>query len=651
MKKRNLIWMVLLFAGILAANAALTPGRATIKGTVTDEADKQPLPFVAVMLMQNGKATAWQTSTNEEGTYTITNIPPGTYDVQFTYVGYMKSRAAGITLSPDKIMVVNAAMRMDKKIISMVTLDEKKNKKDISYEEIKESNDMSILPPEYREPISIPQGTFQFYNQSQKPEQSIFTQPESNTEEYHYRKDNEFQDAVRTPLSTFSIDVDPASYANMRRFLTKGIMPPADAIRTEELINYFKYRYPQPQGDAPFSITTEAAECPWNKNHKLVSIALQGKNIATENLPPSNLVFLVDVSGSMQSEDKLPMLKKSLRLLVSQLRAQDKISMVAYAGNAGLVLPATSGTRTEEIIAAIESLEAGGSTAGGAGIQLAYKVAQENLIPNGNNRVILATDGDFNVGVSSDGELIRLIESKRATGVFLTVLGFGSGNLKDSKMEQLANKGNGNYAYIDNLMEARKVLVNEIGGTLFTIAKDVKLQIEFNPAAVKGYKLIGYENRLLADRDFNDDTKDAGELGSGHTVTALYEIIPAGSNENAGNIDPLKYQSQSKPVAGENDELLTIKFRYKPPSGDTSLLLTSVLKNRFKKFDQASDNFRFASAVAAFGITLRNSNNKGDAGFEMAAAIAKNAKGSDPSGDRSEFIRLIEMATILATTK
>lgn len=649
MKKQKMIWILLLFAGIMAAHAAFTPNGAIIKGTVTDEVTKQPIAFANVVLTRNGTVTGSGAVTKDDGTFTISNIPPGTYDVQFTMVGYMPSRATKISLVANQTKIVNAAMRIQQHQLEAVMLEAKKNKRVKTAVVSKEESITDYESNNYSAPPPVSQGTFSLYNkQLQLSSPASYPVEEFNTEEYQYIKENDFQDALRVPLSTFSIDVDPASYANVRRFLNKGTLPPADAVRTEELINYFRYQYPQPQGDVPFSITTEAAECPWNKNHRLVSIALQGKNIPTENLPPSNLVFLVDVSGSMYSQDKLPLLKKSLRLLVSQMRAQDKISLVVYAGNAGLVLPATSGQNKEEIIAAIESLEAGGSTAGGAGIQLAYKVAQENMIANGNNRVILATDGDFNVGVSSDGELIRLIEKKRESGVFLTVLGFGSGNLKDSKMEQLADKGNGNYSYIDNLMEAKKVLVSEMGGTLFTLAKDVKLQIEFNPAAVKSYKLIGYENRLLADRDFNDDTKDAGELGSGHTVTALYEIVPAGSNENSGTIDPLKYQSQQKPVANESDELMTVKFRYKAPNSDTSKLISAVVKNKFKKFELATENFRFASAVATFGLSLRNAKYKGDADFNMAISIARNAKGADANGDRAEFIRLVEMATMLA---
>ncbi len=464
-----------------------------------------------------------------------------------------------------------------------------------------------------------------------------------NTEDYNVITDNPFQRPGSNPLSTFSIDVDTASYSNVRRFLQQGQLPPKDAVRLEEMINYFSYDYPQPEGDRPFSINTDVAAAPWNPQHKLVQIGLQGKQLQT--LQPSNLVFLVDVSGSMQPPNKLPLVKQSLCLLVNQLSPQDKVTMVVYAGNAGLVLPPTPGNQKEKILAAIDNLEAGGSTAGGAGIELAYKIAQENLLKGGNNRVILATDGDFNVGVSSDGELVRLIEQKRDRGIFLTVLGFGMGNYKDGKMEQLANKGNGNYAYIDNLMEAKKVLVKDLRGTLFTIAKDVKIQVEFNPAKVQAYRLIGYENRLLRDQDFNDDTKDAGEIGAGHTVTALYEIIPVGvtSSVKLPTVDPLKYQqqNQSSPTTA-SDELMQVKLRYKQPTGSTSQLLIEVIRDRDVTAISASNNLQFAAAVAMYGMLLRDSEFKGQTTIDTVLRLANQAKGRDAEGYRAEFINLVE---------
>ncbi|TAE08733.1 MAG: VWA domain-containing protein [Oscillatoriales cyanobacterium] len=464
-------------------------------------------------------------------------------------------------------------------------------------------------------------------------------------EGYNRIYDNSYQRASNNPLSTFGIDVDTASYSNVRRFINSGVMPPKDAVRLEELINYFTYDYPQPKGDRPFSINTEVANAPWNPQHKLVHIGLQGKSISTKNLPPNNLVFLIDVSGSMNSPDKLPLVKASLKYLVSELRAKDSVTIVVYAGAAGLVLPPTPGNQKEKILDSIDKLEAGGSTAGGAGIQLAYKVAKDNFIKQGNNRVILATDGDFNVGVSSDGELVRMIEEKREQGVFLSVLGFGTGNLQDAKMEQLADKGNGNYAYIDSLLEAKKVLVTQMGGTLFTIAKDVKIQVEFNPAKVQAYRLVGYENRVLQNQDFNDDKKDAGELGAGHSVTAIYEIIPVGvaSDVKLPEVDPLKYQPNPATAStSQTDELMQVKLRYKNPNETVSQLITQSVIDKPVKLENASANFRFAAAVAAFGMVLRDSEYKGAANFDQVLKLASQAKGEDKEGYRAEFIRLVE---------
>ncbi len=472
---------------------------------------------------------------------------------------------------------------------------------------------------------------------------------EYNTEEYSNIVENNFHKVTDDPLSTFSIDVDAASYSNVRRYLNNNQLPPAGAVRTEEMINYFKYQYPQPTGKDPFSINTEISDCPWNKENKLAIIGLQGKNIPVQNLPASNLVFLIDVSGSMMDENKLPLVKASMKLLTDQLREEDRISMVVYAGNAGLVLPPTSGSDKIKIKTAIDALEAGGSTAGGAGIQLAYRTAQENFMKEGNNRIILCTDGDFNVGASSDDDMVRLVENERNHGIFLTVLGYGMGNYKDSKMQQLADKGNGNHAYIDGINEAKKVLVNEFGGTLFTIAKDVKLQIEFNPEKVAGYRLVGYENRLLNKEDFNDDKKDAGELGSGHTVTALYEIIPAGvKSAFLKNVDPLKYQkNNAKSKASFNDEMLTIKFRYKAPDKDVSELIVHSVIDRSIDINNTSDNFRFATAVADFAMLLRDSEYKGSSNFGQVITLANGSIGNDAEGYRKEFIGLVKRASRL----
>lgn len=474
-----------------------------------------------------------------------------------------------------------------------------------------------------------------------------------NTEDYNNIVENRFLAATQNPLSTFSIDVDEAAYSNVRRFINNGSIPPPGAVRIEEMINYFDYTYPQPQNDDPFTVNTELSECPWNSQHRLVHIGLQGKEIPVQNLPNANIVFLIDVSGSMQDENKLPLVKSSMKLLADQLRPDDKVAIVVYAGNAGLVLPPTSGTNKTAIKQAIDQLEAGGSTAGGEGIKLAYKVARDHFIKGGNNRIILATDGDFNVGLSSDDELVTLIENERKSGIFLSVLGYGMGNYKDNKMQQLADKGNGNHSYIDNINEARKVLVSEFGSTLFTIAKDVKVQIEFNPAKVQAYRLIGYENRVLAAEDFNDDKKDAGELGSGHTVTALYEVIPVGvKSEFIANVDPLKYQPEkNNTAAGGGDELMTIKLRYKKPDGDVSRLIVHPVTDSHLALASTSDNFRFSAAVAAFGMLLRNSEFKQNASFQQVISLAKGAKGADVNGYRQEFITLVQAAGSLTAKK
>ena len=469
-----------------------------------------------------------------------------------------------------------------------------------------------------------------------------------NTESYSQLDENPFHQVARAPLSTFSIDVDTASYSNTRRFIGEGQLPPKDAVRIEELINYFNYDYPQPTGSAPFSVNVETADCPWNTKHRLVQIGLQGKQVPMEQMPPANLVFLIDVSGSMQAANKLPLVKSSLRMLTEQLSARDRVAIVVYAGASGLALASTPGDRKQEIMAALDRLEAGGSTNGGEGIQLAYRVAQENFIQNGSNRVILASDGDFNVGVTSESDLVTLIEEKRQGGVFLSVLGYGMGNLKDSTMEKLADKGNGNYAYIDTPAEARKVLGAELGGTLYTIAKDVKIQVEFNPAQVAGYRLIGYENRLLRDQDFNDDTKDAGEIGAGHTVTALYEIVPAGQKVPDADVDKLKYQNPAEASGMKIDEMMTVKLRYKEPDGEESRLLSVGVVDTNGALSNASENFKFASSVAAFGMLLRDSKYKGDANFDSVLQLARSSVGADLQGYRIEFVRMVERAKSLA---
>jgi Ca-activated chloride channel homolog len=465
-------------------------------------------------------------------------------------------------------------------------------------------------------------------------------------EEYERRTDNPFHFAVNEPLSTFSIDVDTASYTNVRRILKDGSLPPKDAVRVEEFVNYFTYAYPKPDGEHPIAISAEAATCPWNPRHQLVRVGIQGKTIDKDQMPPRNLVFLVDTSGSMDVPNRLPLLKQSLTLLTKQLNARDRVSIVAYAGSAGLILPPTPGDNHAAIIASLNQLHAGGSTNGGQGIQLAYHVAEQAFVKNGANRVIIGTDGDFNVGVTGP-DLINLIESKRKTGVYLTVLGFGMGNLKDATMEKLAQHGNGTYHYIDTLAEARRVFVEQIA-TLVPLAKDVKVQIEFNPTHVQAYRLVGYENRLMDHKDFNDDTKDAGDMGAGHTVTALYEIVPPGVEIHTG-IDPLKFQKKLEPTPAANtNEMLAVKVRYIPPDATQSKLLTSVLTQGRRQFEEASPDFRFAASVASFAMLLREAPHRGTTNFGLIQRWAENARGDDLNGHRREFVELVRTAQRLS---
>ena len=472
----------------------------------------------------------------------------------------------------------------------------------------------------------------------------------ANREQYANLVENPFLNARRTPLSTFSIDVDRASYSDVRRYLDGGSRPPRDAVRIEELVNYFRYDYAAPADrSAPLNVTVETHPAPWQPSHRLIRIGMQAQRLPIADLPPANLVFLIDVSGSMGTPNRLPLVIKSLRLLTAELRAQDRVAIVVYAGAAGLVLPPTLGSDKGRIFAALDRLESGGSTNGGAGIRLAYQTAREHFITEGANRVILATDGDFNVGTTSDSDLIQLIETERKSGVFLTVLGFGMGNTQHAKMEQLADKGNGQYAYIDDLAEAQKALVREMGGTLFTLAKDVKIQVEFNPARVRSYRLIGYENRLLRDEDFNDDTKDAGELGAGHSVTALYdvELTTGAPSVNTGTVDPSRYTPGERPTSRDaHDELAFVKVRYQRPQGGTSALLSWAVK---ESEGAPSRDYLFASAVAGFGLLLRDSEHKGTLTWSDVRRLGERGLGADVDGDRAGFLRLVGMAERLAT--
>lgn len=463
-------------------------------------------------------------------------------------------------------------------------------------------------------------------------------------ERYDRIYENEFILTSQDPRSTFSIDVDTASYSNVRRFLNDGVLPPKDSVRIEELVNYFTYDYPNAKEGEPFSVNMEVAQSPWHKEYKLVRIAVKARDIDWNKRPKTNLVFLLDVSGSMNDQNKLPLLVRSMKMLTDNLGDNDKVSIVVYAGASGLVLDSTKGSDKAKIKEALDKLNAGGSTNGGQGIELAYKLAEKNFIKAGVNRVILATDGDFNVGTTSEGDLTRLIEEKAKSGVFLTVLGFGMGNYNDSTMEKLADKGNGNYAYIDNFQESRKVLSEQLAGTMLTIAKDVKMQIEFNPLKVQAHRLVGYENRVLAHQDFKDDKKDAGDIGAGHTVTVLYEIVPKGAKVDVPDVDPLKYQKTETDYDSNSDELLTLKVRFKKPDGDTSKLLEFPLKDADTEFKDASKDFKFATAVATFGMLLRDSKQKGDITYDDIIEIARQGKGEDLRGYKGEFIRLVEMA-------
>ena len=533
--------------------------------------------------------------------------------------------------------------------------------------------DFAVLPPGYfcgtSYPCNIPSDPYSCYTQNdptfkfnkieplpyvaadlRSTENSTY-RPDHNDVAYYYEQydhfiENQFESPLETPLSTFGIDVDGAAYSNVRRYINDNYIPPKDAVKLEELVNYFNYQLPEPKGEHPFSITTETGRCPWEQDHLLLQVALKGKDVSLEKNHANNLVFLIDVSGSMDAHNKLPLLKKSLKLLVNEMDDNDKMAIVTYAGEAGLALSSTSGKYKSKINKAIDELHAGGSTAGEAGIKMAYDMANKGFLKNGNNRILLATDGDFNVGMSDDQALTKLIEEERESGIFLSVLGFGMGNYKDSKMEKLADNGNGNYFYIDNLMEAQKVLVNEINGTLVTVAKDVKLQLEFNPEFVKSYRLLGYENRALAPEDFNNDGKDAGDLGSGHTIIAFYELIPQNKNGAIQKPNYLRYQKHI--VYSSNNtkgELAMIKFRYKQPNSKQSQLLRQVVKHDLSK--PTSQDYKFASAVAEYSLLLRDSKYKSKASFNQLIRRAEANKGNDPEGYRAEFIKMAKQTQLL----
>lgn len=621
---------------VLVSTAAAPTVPQVKTGRVTGHVrDPHGAPLAHAQIIVEG--TALNAVTDSAGSYLLPAVPEGTVQIRALMVGYVSSRAS-IKVRAGHTTTYDFTLQPTSVQLNEITVTDSDAAAGISPGPvIRAIPRTEAAEKRYDGKVAQAPAAAEPWRWQREP---------GNTEAYNRIEDNRFLAAAANPLSTFSIDVDAGSYSNVRRFLSQGRLPPADAVRLEELVNYFSYTYPDHAGSHPFAVTTDVGPCPWAAEHRIVRIGLQARRIPTRDLPPSNLVFLIDVSGSMQSEDKLPLVKQAFRALVQELRPEDRVAIVVYAGAAGLVLPSTSGAEKATILAAIDRLEAGGSTAGGAGLKLAYDVARENRQPEGNNRLILATDGDFNVGVSSDAEMIRLVEARREEGTFLTVLGFGSGNLKDSKMEQMADKGNGNYAYIDNFREAHKVFVREFGGTLFTVAKDVKIQVEFNPARVQAYRLLGYENRMLAKEDFADDKKDAGEMGAGHTVTALYEVVPVGATPVAIAGDSLTYQQVTlRETASRTPELLTVKLRYKDPKGNRSRLLSTPVVDRGEK---SSSDLRFASAVAAFAMLLRSSEYRGDASYDLVLRLAREARGEDQEGYRAEFISMVERARALS---
>ena len=605
--------------------------RVTLSGVVVDSAGAV-LPGVTVTLDGSDRRT---TLTDEKGLFAFMRLLPGSYRLHFALPGFTPLSASvdvKAGANPRATYTLSAST-----VTETVSVTGESKTRGIGAASGAGAGGGTYRPGRGEAPPPP----------AAAPHYAPRPYPHPGGESYARVDENPFRSVGKDPLSTFSIDVDTASYSNIRRFLTSGTLPPVEAVRIEEMINYFRYRYPQPSGDVPFSITTELTECPWNRTHRLVLIGLQGRQLPADDVPARNLVFLIDVSGSMQSPDKLPLVRNAMRMLSDTLTSRDRVAIVVYAGSSGLVLPPTPGDHRGSIHRAIAALEAGGSTNGGQGIRLAYQVARANFIAGGINRVILATDGDFNVGITDRHELLRLIEHERQSGVFLSVLGVGTGNLKDATMEMLADKGNGNYAYLDSLHEARKVLIHEAGSTLVTIAKDVKLQLEFNPHYVAGYRLIGYENRVLAAEDFNNDNKDAGEIGAGHSVTALYEIVPAGVPLPGLSIDPLKYQTPTAavvPNARASNELLTVKLRYKQPTAENSQLLSRSVVNRVQPM---SANVGFATAVAEVGMLLRDSQYAPAANFDAAIARARAFRENDVDGYRTEFVKLAEVAASL----
>jgi Ca-activated chloride channel homolog len=639
---------------LLSAFIYMQSKSGALEISIKDKSTKTPIAYAnAILSQKNTQIATLQSDIN--GKLTFKNLKSGTYDLTVSCIGYTPKSEYSIVFDSNKVKKINLELN-GAKVLSEIAVN-----KPIRHEKnrlSKESKKMDDLQYESTSPIAE---AMYAPSSMREVDKSINTNmvmpsdyPIENNESYAKVKENTFITSKQEALSTFSIDVDKASYSNVRRFINAGQLPPKEAVRTEELINYFPYQYKENNTQHPVSIQTELTEAPWQSQHYIAKIAMNAKKLDASKAPDNNLVFLIDVSGSMSDANKLPLVQSSLNMMLDELRLNDKIAIVVYAGAAGLVLPPTTIKDKQKIKDALNNLSAGGSTAGGAGIELAYKTAKDNFIKEGNNRVILCTDGDFNVGFSADKSLESLIEEKRKDGVYLTVLGYGMGNYKDSKMEILADKGNGNYAYIDNIQEAKKTLVNEMLGTLYTVAKDVKIQIEFNPALVQAYRLIGYENRMLAKEDFNNDLKDAGEVGAGHQVTAIYEIIPVGVQSNyVGSVDKLKYTNENKKIEANaystnSNELLNVKCRYKLPESNSSTKFEApILVSSKTSLGNASEDTKFATALAAWSMLLRNSDYKGNLNYKTVIEMAKSAKTFDPEGYRAECIRLMESSQYL----
>jgi Ca-activated chloride channel family protein len=629
----------------------------TITGTLVDPSGAV-IPNASVTLTNEATGEVFPTFSDARGVFLISGLPPGAYSAKSEMPGFKTLTQTQIALRgrdrvdlakivlpvaamTETIVVTTAPVALDASTASMgMVISSKGSRRSKTNAPAPAKTAQAVAQP-VAQPVAPPPPQ----DQSALLDAIRARSAEFTTEAYDHIRDNPFILVSQDPRSTFSVDVDTASYSIMRRFLSGGELPPKDAVRIEELVNYFRYDYAPPTGPHPFAVHMETASCPWKPDHRLVRIGIKGRELARDQRPPSNLVFLLDVSGSMDEPNKLPLVQAAMRLLVNELGPEDRVAIVVYAGAQGLALPSTPASDKAAILGVLDRLRTGGTTHGSAGLKLAYETAEQSFIKGGVNRVILATDGDFNVGITNQADLIRLIEEKAKSGVFLTALGFGMGNLNDSTLEKLADHGNGNYAYIDTLWEARKVLVQQMSGTLVTIAKDVKLQLEFNPSAAKAFRLIGYENRVLAHQDFNDDKKDAGDIGAGHTVTALYEVVPAGGDIEVPGVDPLKYQEPTRPSArAKSDELLTLKLRYKQPDGDRSTLMEVALKDDERAFEGASTDFRFAAAVASFGMILRDSPYKGSADFAKTLQWAKASLAADEGSLRAEFVTLVEKA-------